>query len=105
MYSRKTLAGSALCLGVVAGSLAGGVFVYAQGSGAGDISACVLPTTGTAANVRIIGAGERCPAGTPVNWNAQRPAGPPGTAAEVSPQDVAVALKPPPGGSTHTTFK
>jgi hypothetical protein len=67
-------------------------FVHAQGSGAGDISARVLPTTGTAANVRIIGAGERCPAGTPVNWNAQGPAGPPGTTAEVSPQDVAVAL-------------
>ena len=103
MYSRKTLAGSALCLGVVAGMLAGGVLGYAQGGGAGDISACLLPTTGTAANVRIIGAGERCPTGTPLNWNAQGPAGPPGTAAELSPQDVAVALKPPPGGSADTT--
>jgi hypothetical protein len=103
MRNRKTLAGSALCLGVIAGILAGGVLVHAQGGGAGEISACVLPTTpGTLANVRIIGAGERCPSGTPVRWNAQGPAGPPGTA-EVSPRDVAMALKPPPGGSAATT--
>jgi hypothetical protein len=100
MGNRKTLAGSALCLGVIAGILAGGVLVHAQGGGAGEISACVLTGTGTDANVRIIGAGERCPSGTPVRWNAQ---GPPGTAAELSPQDVAVALKPPPGGSADTT--
>jgi hypothetical protein len=70
MRNRKTLAGSALCLGVIAGILAGGILVHAQGTGAGEISACVLP--GTAANVRIIGAGERCPTGTPVNWNTHR---------------------------------
>ena len=103
MRNRKTLAGSALCLGVIAGILAGGVLVHAQGGGAGEISACVFPGAGTA-NVRIIGAGESCPTGTaPVNWNAQGPAGPPGAAAGVSPQDVAVALKPPPGGSADTT--
>ena len=54
--------------------------------------------------LRMIPAGASCGVNeTPVNWNAQGPAGPPGAAAGVSPQDVAVALKPPPGGTADTT--
>ena len=102
MRNRKTLAGSALCLGVIAGMLVGGVLVHAQGSGAGDISACVVSTRNRRQRAHHR-RGREMPTGTPVKWNAQGPAGPPGTAAEVSPQDVAVALKPPRGGSAATT--
>jgi hypothetical protein len=95
----------AICLGILVGILGTAAVVNAQGGTAGEITACVVPTTGAEANVRIIGAGERCPAGTPVNWNVQGAAGPPGAATKVTPQDVAAALKPSYGVNAKTTAK
>jgi hypothetical protein len=94
----------ALFVGVVVGTLGTAVVVNAQGGSGGEVRACVLPPTGdpAAPNVRIVDAGETCARGTPLNWNVQGPAGP---AAEVSPEDVAAVLKPPPGAAAKTSAK
>jgi hypothetical protein len=94
----------ALCVGVLVGTLGVSVVVNAQGGSAGEVRACVLPPTSdpAAPNVRLLGAGETCDRGTPLNWNVQGPAGP---AAEVSSEDVAPVLGPPPGTVAKTTAK
>lgn len=98
----------ALCVGVLVVTLAAAVVVNAQGGSGGEVRACVLPPTSdpAAPNVRIIGPGETCVRGTPLNWNVQGaagPAGPAGPAAKVSPDDVAAVLRSPPGTVAATT--
>ena len=94
----------ALCVGVLVATLGASVVVNAQGGSAGEVRACVLPPTSdpAAPNVRILGAGETCVRGTPLNWNVQ---GPPGAATGVSPEDVAAVLRSPPGTVVKTTAK
>ena len=97
--------GPVLCLGVVAGTLVGGALVHAQGGGAAEIRACVVPVAGnpSAPNIRILGQGESCPGGTtPLNWNAQGPAGPPG---RITPQQLSDALEAPAAASPNVPQK
>ena len=97
----------ALAVGALVGALGAGALVYAQGSGSGEIRACLVPGA-TGPNVRIIGAGERCPSGTPVTWNTQGPAGatgPAGPAGQVTPELISEALKPPAGAAPDTSLK
>ena len=78
---------SQVAIGAAIGVLAGGTFVWAHGGDTSLVHGCVQPTGGqTTPNVRIVGAGEACPAGwSAVDWSIAGPAGPAGAPGPTGP--------------------
>jgi hypothetical protein len=78
MKSLKSV--SLVAIGAAIGVLVGGSFVWAHGGDTNLVHGCVYSGgQHTSYNVRIVGAGESCPAGSsPVDWSIAGPAGPAG---------------------------
>jgi hypothetical protein len=74
----------------------GGTLVFAQGGDPNRVRACVIDTSPSSPNVRIIGENESCPErSTPRDWAIQGPQGPQGAEGPVGPVSPLLGPDPP----------